>query len=104
MPRTCRDGRVAVLSVPGSTSTQALGINDRDEVAGVYTDAMSNMHGFTWTPWGAHPTLVDDPGAVGSSTINGVNDKGQLVGFYNDQAGNTHGFLATPLGQHRHRD
>jgi hypothetical protein len=99
-----RSGRVAVLSVPGSTSTQALGINDRDEVVGVYTDSMSNMHGFTWTPWGGFQTLVDDPSAVGSSTINGVNDQGQLVGFYSDMQNNTHGFLATPAGQHHHRD
>jgi hypothetical protein len=99
-----RNGNVTVLSVPGATATQAFGINDRDEVVGVYTDAMSNMHGFTWTPWGGFQTLVDDPSAVGSSTINGVNDQGQLVGFYNDAAGNTHGFLAKPLGQHRQRD
>ncbi len=94
-----RNGRVTVLSVPGSSSTQALGINDGDEVVGVYTDAMDNMHGFTWTPRGGFQTLVDDPGAVGPSTINGVNDRGQLVGFYTDASGNTDGFLATPVGQ-----
>jgi hypothetical protein len=65
---------------------------------------MGSMHGFTWTSWGGFQSLVDDPGAVGSSTINGVNDSGQLVGFYNDAANNTDGFLATPVQQHRHRD
>jgi hypothetical protein len=99
-----RNGRVTVLSVPGSSSTQAFGINDRDEVVGVYTDAMGNMHGFTWTPWAGFQTPVDDPGAVGSSTINGVNDAGQLVGFYADAQGNTDGFLASPIQQHHHRD
>lgn len=96
-----RDGRVTILSVPGSSATQALGINDRDEVVGVYTDAQNNMHGFTWTPRSGFQTGVDDPNATGSSTINGVNDQGKLVGFYNDTNGNTHGFLATPMGQHR---
>jgi hypothetical protein len=107
-----RDGRVTVLSVPGSSSTQALGINDRDEVVGLYTDAQGNTHGYTWTPRGGFQTLVDDPNAVpataspntSSSTINGVNDQGKLVGFYNDADGNTHGFLATPMGQGQHRD
>ena len=103
-----RDGRVTILSVPGSSSTQALGINDNDEVVGDYADAGGNTHGFTWTPRGGFQTAVDDPNAVAtasantsSSTINGVNDQGKLVGFYNDADGNTHGFLATPGGRHR---
>jgi len=104
-----RDGRVTVLSVPGASSTQALGINDNDEVVGDYMDAAGNTHGFTWTPRGGFQTPVDDPNAApataspntSSSTINGVNDQGKLVGFYNTADGNTHGFLATPAGRHR---
>ena len=99
-----RSGRVTILAVPGASSTQALGINDSDEVVGFYTDAMGNDHGFTWTPFGGFKTPVDDPNAVGASTINGLNDQGQLVGFYTDQQGNTDGFLANPVGQHHHRD
>jgi len=93
-----RDGQLTVLSVPGSSMTQALGINDRDEVVGVYqvgTGSSAQMHGFTWTPQhGFHS--VDDPNGVGTTTINGVNDRGDLVGFYTDGAGNTDGLLATP--------
>ena len=80
--------------------TQALGVNDRDEVVGVYTNADTAMHGFTWTPQGGFQT-VDDPHGVGTTTINGVNDRGELAGFYVDAAGNTDGMLALPP-QHRH--
>src|SRR5208282_6036842 len=44
-----RHGQFTDLAVPGAASTMALGVNNRDEVAGVYADAAGNMHGFTWT-------------------------------------------------------
>ena len=93
-----RGGRVTILNVPGSSQTQALGINDRDEVVGVYqvgTGSSAVMHGFTWTPERGFQT-VDDPNGVGTTTVNGVNDEGQLVGFYTDAAGNVDGLLASP--------
>ena len=97
------DGRVTVLAVPGASATQSLGVNDRREVVGDYTDGAGNMHGFTWTPGGGFQTV--DESSVGitaaSTTVNGLNDQGKLVGFYNDAQGNTHGFLATPWGHHR---
>ena len=97
-----RDGNVTILNVPGSSMTQALGINDDNEVVGVYQVGGNNgvMHGFTWTAQHGFQT-VDDPHGVGGTTINGVNDQGQLVGFYTDAAGNTDGLLATPAWQHR---
>jgi probable HAF family extracellular repeat protein len=91
-----RDGEETVLAVPGATMTQALGINDRDEVVGFYQTPDGNQHGFTWTPGDGFQTLVDDPNAATATTINGLNDEGQLVGFYTDANGNTHGLLATP--------
>jgi hypothetical protein len=92
------------LAAPGASSTMALGVNDRDEVVGVYqvgTGSSAVAHGFTWTPESGFQT-VDDPNGIGTTTINGVNDQGQLVGFYTDAAGNTDGLLATP--RHHHRD
>ncbi len=88
-------GQFTDLAVPGAASTMALGVNNRDEVVGVYADAAGNMHGFTWTAQHGF-TTVDDPHGMGTTTINGVNDFGQVVGFYVDSAGNTDGFLATP--------
>jgi hypothetical protein len=100
-----RNGDVTVLSVPGSSMTQALGIDDRREVVGVYAVGTGNdalTHGFTWTPARGFETQVDDPHGMGATTINGVNGQGQLVGFFTDANGNTDGFLATP--DHRQGD
>jgi hypothetical protein len=96
-----RWGHETTLDFPGATSTQALGVNDSDEVVGVYTNSDMSTHGFTWTPQGGFAT-VDDPNGMGTTTINGVNDAGALVGFYVDGAGNTDGTLAMPLSHHRH--
>ena len=91
-------GRFITLAVPGASMTQALGVNDHDEVVGVYTTGSGSnaqMHGFTWRPGYGFRT-VDDPHGVGATTINGVNDAGDLVGFYTDSAGNTDGMIALP--------
>jgi hypothetical protein len=91
-------GQFTDLAVPGASSTMALGVNDRDEVVGVYTvgsGSTAMMHGFTWTPDHGF-TTVDDPNGAGTTTINGVNNAGDLVGFYVDGNGNTDGLLATP--------
>ena len=85
------------FDVPGSTSTQAFGINDLDEVVGSYVDAAGKTHGFSLTS----PTTngqfrtIDDPQGIGNTIVNGVNDKGQIVGFYTDSANKTIGLLAT---------
>jgi hypothetical protein len=93
-------GSFRTLDFPGASSTQALGVNDHDEVVGVYMDgsgSSATMHGFTWTQAGGFAT-VDDPDGAGTTTINGVNDAGDLAGFYQDQAtGFFHGLLATPV-------
>jgi hypothetical protein len=91
-------GRVVHLNVPGATTTQALGINDGDEVVGDYTvgtGSSAATTGFIWAP-GFGFEIVNDPNGVGATTINGVNDLGTLVGFYTDSNGNTDGLVATP--------
>ena len=92
------------FAVPGdpenaTASTTALGVNDKDEVVGVYVPSgnLNALDGFTWTPRGGF-TTVNDPNGVGTTTINGVNDFGDLVGFYVDGNGNTDGMLAIPHG------
>ena len=86
------------LSVPGASSTMALGVNDHDEVVGTYTvgsGSSAATHGFSWTLGNGFQS-IDDPHGMGTTTINGVNDAGDLVGFYVDSAGNTDGMLAAP--------
>jgi hypothetical protein len=87
-----KNGQFTDVAYPGASATQALGLNDRDELVGTYT-AGTAMHGFTWTPGGGFKTL-DDPNGAGTTVINGVNNAGDLVGFYTDANGNTDGYLA----------
>ena len=93
-----RDGNVITLSVPGSSSTTALG----DQRSGRGRRLLPGRHRLQRRHARLHlePALglptVDDPNGVGTTTINGVNDKGQLVGFYTDSNGNTDGLLASP--------
>jgi probable HAF family extracellular repeat protein len=44
------NGTYTTLDVPGSTSTQAWGINDSGEIVGTYADAGGGQHGFLATP------------------------------------------------------
>ena len=92
------NGNVVHLNVPGATTTQALGVNSGDEVAGDYTvgtGSSAKTYGFVWSPDFGFET-VSDPVGIGSTTINGINDRGTLVGFYTDANGNTNGLVAKP--------
>lgn len=89
-------GRFITIAYPGSSSTQATGVNDSDEVVGTYTTGSGNSavtHGFTWE--NGEFVTVNIPGAS-STSINGVNDEGDIVGFYTAASGNTEGFVGLP--------
>jgi len=43
-------GSLTVLQFPGSSYSEAIGINDSGEVVGLFEDTEGNTHGFTWTP------------------------------------------------------
>jgi probable HAF family extracellular repeat protein len=87
-------GVLTPLSVPGSTSTEAYGINDAEQILGTYYDANNVRHGFLLSG-GSYSTL-DPPGSIRTFAF-GINDAGAIVGEYGDAAGNVHGFLATPI-------
>lgn len=89
----------------GAVSVQALGINNKDQVVGSFTDGTGATHGFLFDDKSHSYTTIDDPNGVKGPTamtvVNGLNDKGQLVGFYLDAAGNTDGMLVQ-LSSHHH--
>jgi hypothetical protein len=88
---------LTTLSFPGSTFTQALGLNNKGQVVGDYVDAGGFMHGFVFD--GGNYLSVDPPGST-ATTVNGINDNGQIVGFFVDP-GNTIGFVGTPTPEPR---
>jgi probable HAF family extracellular repeat protein len=92
------NGTFVKLDFPHATFTQALGLNDYNEVVGTYTDAGGNTHGFSWQNGKFHS--IDDPAGFGSTVVNGVNDHGRIVGFYgNTASGISNGFVGTPSNQ-----
>jgi len=87
-----KKGRYTLLDFPGSTLTEATGINDDGQVVGDYRDSSGRFHGFFWDA-GLFLTIdVPFPGAT-LTAPNGINNVGQIVGFYDDTIGGRHGFL-----------
>jgi hypothetical protein len=85
------------VSYPGATSTEALGINNQNQVVGEYT-ASDSMHGFLVTDVsGAKPIWqsIDEPGAAGTTVVKSINAGHAIAGWYVDSAGTTKGFVAT---------
>jgi hypothetical protein len=101
-----KNGTFTPIMYPGADSTQALGVNNSDEVVGTYTMGTGNnaqTFGFTLTnrssPGATNTTQVfqtiNDPNGQGATTANGIDSCGNLVGFYTDSSGNTDGMLAS---------
>jgi hypothetical protein len=85
-----KDGKVTVLHAFGSSFTQALGVNNSDDVVGTYVDANGVMKGFVYD--NGHYQSIEMQGAQ-STVINGINNHDALVGFFMDQNGNTIGLV-----------
>jgi hypothetical protein len=77
------------FNIPGSTSAQATGINNAENVCGFFVDAKGVNHG--WVLIKGHFNILNFPGSTGTQAF-GLNNKGLVVGSYTDGAG-THGFV-----------
>jgi hypothetical protein len=89
------------------TLTQAIGLNDSNEVAGYYNDTSAVLHGFTLTggPSGTWATFDYWHATVGATgtVLRGVNNAGDLVGTTIAMPGGDVGFIvvggtATSIG------
>jgi uncharacterized membrane protein len=87
-----QDGKLTQLQHPGSNFTQALGINNSDDVVGSFVDGNGVTHGFVYDH--GNWQTVDGPNAT-STVINGINNHDELVGFFTDQNTNTIGLVGT---------
>jgi len=88
-------GTFTNIEFPGAVATAALGINDRRQIVGSYSevggaDVLSTLRGFLLDD-GVF-TSIDIPDAS-STDVEGINNRGQMVGRYIDAAGAVHGFL-----------
>lgn len=86
-------GTFTTIHVPGSTSTQAFGVNDAGYVVGDYfVSGSSDSHGFLRGSGGF--VTIDFPGATQTYPSN-LNNFGEVVGWYIDSGNVTHGYLMT---------
>jgi len=69
----------------------AYSINNRDDIAGAYTDSSGAFHGYVHHPNNTI-TPIEFPGAIDTQAF-GINDRGTVIGVYTDQEGNGHAFL-----------
>jgi uncharacterized membrane protein len=76
---------------PGALGTNALDINNRGQIAGIYADAERKIHAFLREENGAY-TTIDVPGASLTFPF-GINNRGHVVGLYMDANQVRHGFL-----------
>ncbi len=80
-----------VLKYPGSTYTEADGINNTGAIVGMYLDSFSAPHGFVYE--GGTYTTVDVPGAAATYAFE-IDDFGRIVGTWAPtQIGPWHAFI-----------
>src|SRR5262249_34836068 len=66
------NGHLTAFQFPGGSDTQALGINDKDQIVGSYLDGQGGMHGFVLSnPLGpvSKWRKIDDPHGVGTTVV-----------------------------------
>jgi hypothetical protein len=83
-------GKFTAISFPKATATQALGINDKGDVVGLYLDSGSVQHGFVKK--GSKYTSIDVSGDT-STEAWGINNKGQMAVFAINSAGGYDSFI-----------
>lgn len=88
------DGTVTTIDYPGGFDSQAYGVNDCDEIIGVYNDADGNPHAFRLSDGQFSPLDLD--GSVQTVPLS-INNRGEVVGEYvTDPTTNGYGFIDYP--------
>ena len=78
------------IDFPLAAGTSAFGINDSGEIAGSYTDAADNGHGFVYA--GGAFSTVDVAGAR-STQLTRIENGGAVIGAYVDALIELHGLI-----------
>jgi probable HAF family extracellular repeat protein len=76
---------------------QLLGVNDKDQAVGFFTDANAVNHGYEFDISSGRFREITVSG-FSNITTSGINNQGDIVGFGTASDGNTHGFLLTHGG------
>jgi len=90
------DGRVETIAYPGAAGTDAYGVNDFDDMIGLYQDADGSSHAFTRRH--GHYANADIAGGLQTVPLS-INDSGTIVGEYVRTADTLgFGYLQRPKG------
>lgn len=83
-------GKFTAINFPKSNGTQAIGINDKGDVVGLYLDSGSVQHGFVKR--GSKYTSIDVAGDTTTEAW-GINNAGQITVFALNSVGTYESFL-----------
>lgn len=83
-------GKFTAIKVPGSNGTNAIGINDKGDVVGMYLDSSGAYHGFVKK--GSTYTSIDVTGDTGTEAW-GINNSGDIAVFAISSAGGYDSFI-----------
>ena len=83
-------GKFSGVNVPNANGTQAMGINDKGDVVGLYLDSGSVQHGFVKK--GTKYKSIDVAGATNTEAW-GINNSGQITVFAVASTGGYESFL-----------
>jgi uncharacterized membrane protein len=87
LPLHAAEFRFTRIDYPNALATEVLGINDRGDMVGVFTDNDDTAHGFVLRK--GKFQAIDPPGSIFTSARS-INLRNEIVGFYFDV--NLHGF------------
>jgi hypothetical protein len=85
-------GVLTPITIAASTGSYGQGLNNLNDMVGLYFDSASVNHGFFRDAAGTVTAPLDFPGSS-DTHINGINDKKWAVGNYNDSAEVEHSFF-----------
>jgi probable HAF family extracellular repeat protein len=90
-------GTITWLDASGTGSsnyyTYAEGINDADQVVGVFKTNYSSGTNQGFLYQNGTFTTIDDPNGAEGTQAYGINNTGEIVGQYTDSSGKSHGFI-----------
>jgi hypothetical protein len=97
-----RGGRFHAVNFPSAHHSsppvnQLLGVNDRDQAVGFYTDRRGHNHGYTYNIMTRQFRRVMIRDGV-STTAAAINNRGDIAGFRTGRLGQTKAFLLSPNG------
>jgi len=86
-----------IIDPPGAIATSSIAINDRDVVAGDYTDEMVVTRVFIRTPKGSLKTfrVINET----DTRVTALNNEGAIAGTYTNRSGNFEGFVRDAAGK-----